>query len=236
MPTSLVGLLLFIILLAPGFAFVVRRETRFVPRTTSVFRETAAVVLASVTANGIALAGFGVIRTLVPERTPDVGRLVNGPAAYFTHHYVEVAVWGAALLAVAVLLAALAAVPPQPVIARWRKLPEALQPAWLEDLGNPIIYKSAWDRLMHLGAADYEGPVDVWVSCELHDGTYLAGPLYSLNPDVDEDADREFIIMAPITRRGPTSEELEELDVGALSVSARYVKYVGWSYVRRVST
>lgn len=75
----------------------------------------------------------------------------------------------------------------------------------------------------------------MWVSCELHDGTYLAGPLYSLNPDVDEDADREFIITAPITRRGPTSDELEELDVGALSVSARYVKYVGWSYVRRAS-
>ncbi len=235
MPTSLVGLLLFIILLAPGFAFVVRRETRFVPRTTSVFRETAAVVLASVTANATALALFGVIRVLAPEWSPDVGRLVDGPGAYFTERYVEVATWGGGVLGLAVLLAAIAAVPPQPVITAWRKLPEALQPAWLEDLGNPIVYRSAWDRLMQLRMDDYEGPVDVWVSCELQDGTYLAGPLYSLNPDVDEDADRELIIKAPVTRRGPVSNELEELDVGAVSVSARYVKYVGWSYVRRIS-
>ena len=236
MPTSVVGFLLFVVLLAPGFAFVVRRETRFVPRTTSVFRETAAVVLSSVAADAAALALFGLARVLLPQRTPDVGRLVEAPGNYVADHYLELASWGGGVLAVAIVLAALAAVPPKPVIAAWRKLPVALQPEWLEDLGNPIVYKSAWDRLMHLRPTDYEGAVEVWVACELQDGTYLSGPLYSLNPDVNEDADRELIMKAPVSRRGPDSEDLEELDMGAVSVSARSVKYVGWSYVRQGSS
>lgn len=231
MPTSLVGLLVFVVLLAPGFAFVVRRETRFVPRTASVFRETAVVILASVAANTVTLILFSIIRTLAPDSTPDVGVLITDPSGYFAEHYRSVGVWGAALLLSSITIAGLAAVPPRWLVTRWLSAPRWLQPRWLEEIGNPIVYRSAWDRLMNLVPEDQEGPVDVWVSCELQDGTYLSGPLFSLNPDVDEDADRELILKAPVLRRSPEADNPTRLDVGAVSVSARYVKYVGWSYV-----
>lgn len=233
MPTSLVGLLIFVVLLAPGLAFVVQRETHFVPRTASAFRETAVVILASVIANSITLCIFSLVRFIWPGLTPDPGQLLASPDKYFSANYALVSGWTAILLAIATLLGALAALPPGPVLSAWRKLPSALQPQWLEDIGNPIVYKSAWSRLMHLRPEDYDGPIDVWVSCELQDGTYLAGPLFSLNPDVDEDADRELIIMAPVSYRSPTSTSTEELEVGAVTVSARNLKYVAWSYVRR---
>ncbi len=231
MPTSLVGLLVFIVLLAPGFAFVVRRETQFVPRTISVFRETAVVVLASVAANAAALLCFCLVRALWPRGTPDVGRLVAEPHDYLIEDYRVAIGWGAGVLALATLLAAIAAVPPNWALELWRRAPLALQPRWLEEIGNPIVYKSAWGQLMNLAPPDIDGPVDVWVSCELQDGTYLSGPLFSLNPDVNEDPDREIILKAPVTRRPPDSDKTTVLDVGAVSISARYVKYVGWSYV-----
>lgn len=232
MPTSFGGLLLFVVLLAPGFAFVVRRETRFVPRNASVFRETAVVVLASVVANGAALAIFGIIRVLHGPITPDAGALVESPHDYFETDYASVALWGLLLLALATGLATFFAVPPGWFVTLWKKLPTWLQPAWLEELGNPIVYKSAWDQLMHLRLdEDYTGNIDVWVSCELLDGTWLSGKLFSLNPDINETEDRELILKAPIQRRGLT-DEVTDLDVGAVSVSARSTKYVGWSYVQ----
>ena len=233
MPTSFGGLLLFVALLAPGFAFVVRRETRFVPRNASVFRETAAVVLASVVANAATLALFAVVRAAWGSITPDVGALVESPHDYFESHYASVAGWGLLLLLVATGLAAFFAVPPGWFVKAWKKFPDWLQPAWLEDLGNPIVYKSAWDQLMHLRLDDgYTGNIDVWISCELTDGTWLSGKLYSLNPDINETGDRELILTAPIERRGVETDDVTELNVGAISISARDTKYVGWSYIQ----
>lgn len=230
MPTSLVGLLIFVVLLAPGFTFVTRRETRFVPRTSSVLRETAGIVLASLVSNCVVLALFGVVRAVTVDHTPDVGKLVSEPGRYISDDLGYVSIWVASLLGLSTALAALAAVPPSPIITAWRRLPDWLQPAWLESLGNPIIYRSAWDQLRSLTPSDGNGAFEVWLLCELHDGTILTGELYSLNPDVEEDADRELVLVAPIERRPPDGE-VSMLDVGMVSISSAYLKYVAWSYV-----
>lgn len=233
MPTSFGGLLLFVVLLAPGFAFVVRRETRFVPRNASVFRETASVVLASVLANTAALAIFALARAFYPRATPDLDALVDGPGAYFKADYAAVTLWGLGLLGLATGLAAFFAVPPGWFVKLWKHLPKWLQPAWLEELGNPIVYKSAWDQLIHIRLDDgYTGPITVWVSCDLDDGSWVSGKLYSLNPDINETGDRELILVAPIQRLAPTGTAVEDLEVGAMSISSRNTKYVAWSYVQ----
>jgi hypothetical protein len=224
MPTSFVGLLIFVVLLAPGFTFVNRRETRFVPRTSSVLRETAGIVLASLVSNGVVLVVFGIVRASLGANTPDVGTLVSEPGRYISDNLGYVSIWAASLLASSTAL------PPSPVIEAWRRLPDWLQPGWLESLGNPIIYRSAWDQLRNLTPSDGAGAVEVWLLCELHDGTILTGRLYSLNPDVEEDADRELVLVAPIERR-PPGGEATGLGVGMVSISSAYLKYVGWSYV-----
>lgn len=56
MPTTLTGLLLFVVLLLPGFAYLVGKERNGTERRMSPFRETVAIVAASVTCELVVLA------------------------------------------------------------------------------------------------------------------------------------------------------------------------------------
>lgn len=100
MPTTLTGLLLFVVLLLPGFAYLVGKERHGTERKASPFRETIAIVAASVTSEIFVLVLFGLIRWLWPSGTPDVVRLVRSPAIYVEgtqtspSHYGMIAVWG----------------------------------------------------------------------------------------------------------------------------------------------
>jgi Family of unknown function (DUF6338) len=58
MPTTLTGLLLFVVLLLPGFAYLVGKERAGTERRTSPFRETVAVVAASVATELVRQPGF----------------------------------------------------------------------------------------------------------------------------------------------------------------------------------
>ena len=74
MPTTLTGLLLFVVLLLPGFAYLVGKERHGTERRLSPFRETVAIVAASVTSELFVLTVFAGIRALWPSRAPDVVR------------------------------------------------------------------------------------------------------------------------------------------------------------------
>ena len=56
MPTTLTGLVLFVVLLLPGFAYVTGKERHTTGQRLSHFRETAAVVAASWTPGGVSFA------------------------------------------------------------------------------------------------------------------------------------------------------------------------------------
>jgi hypothetical protein len=117
MPTTLTGLLLFVVLLLPGFAYLVGKERHGTERSLSPFRETVAIVAASITSEFVVLGVFAAIGALWPTATPNVGALITNAGAYMggtsAHpgHYKTVAVWGAALLAAATLGAYLATKP-----------------------------------------------------------------------------------------------------------------------------
>ena len=116
-PTTLTGLLLFVVLLLPGFAYLVGKERHGTERSLSPFRETVAVVAASITSELIVLGLFAAIRALWPWATPSPGALIVNGGVYVggtpghPGHYKIVAVWGVALLAAATLGAYLATKP-----------------------------------------------------------------------------------------------------------------------------
>src|SRR5579863_5022619 len=99
MPTTLTGLLLFVALLLPGFAYLVGKERHGTERHTSPFRETVAVVAASVTSELAVLAVFAAIRAVRPSWTPDIGALIHDGSAYVAAHYRSLAAWGFVMLA-----------------------------------------------------------------------------------------------------------------------------------------
>ena len=55
MPTTLVGLAIFVTFLTPGFVYLVRTETRLPERRYSLLRETVTIVSVSLAVNGVIL-------------------------------------------------------------------------------------------------------------------------------------------------------------------------------------
>lgn len=205
-PTSVVGLVLFLILLAPGFAFVLRQERVRSGRTQSAFRETTTVALVSVVANGAVLALFAVLRIAFPSWTPDVGAIVRTPQRYAVEHYAQLLGWGIGMLAVATLVA---------FLAGGRRVREHESSV------------SAWTLLFtaHPGAA-------VFVGCVLDDGSYVAGRLLSFSRAAEDVADRELTLTGPITYRAPEKTGTSVLpDVGATAISARRIVLLNVSYL-----
>jgi len=194
-PSSLLGLVLFVVLLAPGLAYVLRHE-RIVPRRSySTFRETLRVIFVSVaclTATAIVFAG---LRLVFPRRTLNVHLLIQSPSDFARTQHVQLAWWGLGFVAVATALGALAA---DPRVVRWLHGVRDTKPGrWLTGAEDTQIRTvSAWYRLMHLYDADGAGPIAI--GAQMDDGTYVEGQLYTFNVAPDEDEDRELVLSAPL--------------------------------------
>ncbi len=229
MPTTLSGLLVFVALLTPGFVYLTRTETRLPGQRYSALRETAAVVSASLVSNGLTLAGFGIVRALAPDITPDVGAIVRDPGAYYQSHYVEVTLWSVGLLAAGVGLAAVFAVPP-----RWSKCYFAVLKFWpaptisaaiSRRLRNPITAESGWSTAFH-----HRPDRKVYLGLRLKDGTYLYGPLLSFSSQIEESDNRSLQIERPIKIRTPSATKAQCFDADVVVVSAGEIKTLSVHY------
>lgn len=233
MPTSLVGLLLFVVLLAPGFCYLLRREREAPVRTVSGFRETVTLVLTSLGCNLAVAVAFGLIRGLLPRHTPDVGSLVRAPDPFVRAHYDELAWWALGLLVAACLLAvAMASADLTAMVGRGlRRVPVARR---LAPPTRGVRFQSAWWRAFQ--DPSHQGH-RVYLGCALDDGSYVAGWLFSHAIDHDETADRDLILSAPVCFRPAGAEDgdaAELRNVDAVVLSARrivelFVTYVGAS-------
>jgi len=116
MPTTLVGLLIFVVLLLPGFAYLVGKERHGPERRASPFRETVAIVAASIASELFVLVLFGLARLALPNALPDITELIRVPRAYLVGtqgkpgHLVMVGASGLVALAAATALAYAASV------------------------------------------------------------------------------------------------------------------------------
>lgn len=216
MPTTLTGLLLFVALLLPGFAYLVGKERHGTERRLSPFRETVAIVAASVTSELVVLVVFAVIRTLWPSITPNVGAFLREGGVYLRGggpghpgHYGQFAIWGLGLLTSAVLLAYLAT---KPSIRRH-----------LERLTGPYPHDStvsAWWVLFERWARNR----NVELTCMLDDGSAIRGKFGSFNISADDSPDRDLILQKPLYYRpaGASEETLYDL-AGAVCCPARRI-------------
>jgi len=222
MPTTLTGLLLFVVLLLPGFAYAIGKERNSVTQRPSPFRETAAVVAGSVVFILVVLALFAVVRTVWPTVTPDVGALVRDPSVYLRGasgqpgHYAQVGVWAAGMLAFAVLLAYLA------TLRRIR--------AGAAKVLGPYPHESAASAWWILFEKWEEGR-DIHIGCILDDGSFVEGKLGSFSRESDEVPERDLILAQPIRYRAPgDNADGTPYECGAVCVSAARIVAIFVSY------
>jgi hypothetical protein len=232
MPTTLTGLLLFVVLLLPGFAYLVGKERNGTERKTSPFRETVAIVAASVTSEIAVLVLFAIVRGLWPSVTPDVGALIRHGGVYLhgsdavAGHYGQVAIWATGMLTLAVILAYAATAP---LVRRRRK--------WLPFIGpyphNSTV--SAWWILFQTWKAEREATlgrdVEVQVTCILDDGSAVRGRLGSFNISADDSPDRDLILRKPISYRPVGDDQMHDHSARAMCVPGSRIVTMFVSYI-----
>jgi Family of unknown function (DUF6338) len=194
-PSSLVGLALFVVLLAPGLAFVLRRERVVPAQEVSAFRESLRVIFVSVvcmTLTGLLVAG---IRTRYPDRTPDVGALIRRPASFARAHYAELTWWALGVIAFATLLGVIAG---DPRIARTiTRAGKSGFARWLTGSKLASIKPtSAVYALVHM--FDHTGTRRgrIHVTATMSDGTMLRGYLHSYDVGTSGE-EGDFILSGP---------------------------------------
>lgn len=240
MPSTLAGLIIFVSLLTPGFIYLVRLESRLPAKNYSTLRETATVVTVSIVTNAIVVGAFGLVRTITPNFTPNVGEIVRTPGSYAKESYVGLALWGIGLLCISAVLAATAAVPPHWIKPWIEKLPDRLtrkmQPFVNQRDLSPIRAESSWGRNFRPDLSAWESEHNgsknrVPVGVRTVDGSYLYGPLLSFNPQLDENKERDLSIGSPVLIRTASSEKLELMDAAVLVVSAAEIKTISVHYL-----
>lgn len=235
MPTTLVGLVIFVVLLLPGFAYLVGKERAGTERRASPFRETVAVVSASV------VTELTVVIASWPwwSRVLDVDKLVGSPSDYWKERPGLLASWGICLLLAATLLGHM---------FTW---PRLRSPRWLgrlaENARDRAVLKQILDRVR-----DYPHPSSVsgwwmlfetwkldralYAACVMDNGSYITGWVRSFNTSADDTTDRDLILGEPIRYRAPGHEDVADLECDAVCVSAKHIVSLEVSYVNPTET
>ena len=222
-PTSFLTLTLFIVLLAPGLAYVLRHERVIPAALQSAFREPVRVIFVSVVCLTISGLFAALIRWLIPSRTPNFRGLVRDPANFVRDHHVNLTWWALALLAFATLLGAAFGDPR--VIRSMRTLRTQAWARWLlgaTSIGDFSAWNEALNELPNADPSEQAAPrLETFIGAQMADGTYVSGYLVSFNPQVTESDQRELILTQAKLR---TADNIEA-DIGSTVtvLSARHI-------------
>ena len=85
-PSDLMGVLIFVVLLWPGFVYSSIRARRRPERQLTALRETVLIVAISLTALAVTALALAVLRSLWPGATPDMHQLLFHRRVYLAAH------------------------------------------------------------------------------------------------------------------------------------------------------
>lgn len=194
-PSTPLGVALLLILIAPGLAYVLRREKAVPTGPRSAFREALQVIFVSVAS----LTAIGLLATLLravaPEHTIDVRSLIQAPGPFAREHYVRLGWWSFGLLAAATLLAWVMADPR--IISGLKNLGRRPSVRWLTGASSTDITDvTAWWRVFEEFRPSNTGATNVGV--QQNDGSYVQGTLLSFTAGGLDYDKREVILTAPL--------------------------------------
>jgi Family of unknown function (DUF6338) len=219
MPTSFTGLLLFVVLLLPGFAYQVGKDRSGAERRPPAFRETVSIVAASVISELLVL----IVTWPLWAWALNVHHLVRAPGKYWQDRPGVLVGWGLGLLFIACGIAYVATLRG---VRRW-----ALTRRILGDYPHESTM-SAWWRLFEELRPDL--PLQRrYVSCVLEDGTFVAGRLLSFNRAADDLGDRDLILGEPLQYRAKGDDVAVAYPADTACVSARRIKVMFVTYLNR---
>ena len=213
MPTTFLGLLIFVAFLTPGFMHAMQARVLSPQRSESPLMETAAIVSVSIVANSVVIALASVVRWLAPGHTPDVGALLAPKSSYFRDHLPYVSAWAMALLVAAW------------VIAIWLARLPRLRAIVTAKFSPVIRDASAWSETLNTTAGHY-----THAGCELRNGSYVGGRVIWFSTDLEETGDRELCLGPPLTFRDADGEA-SELAAQRVVVAAREIHRMDVTYI-----
>jgi hypothetical protein len=211
-PSTVGGLVIFAAFLTPGFLNYIQRRGRVPQSTLSPLVEVATFLSISVATNIVAVGIFSLVRWAMPSHTPNVDLLITQGTRYLDPRPGYFAAWCFGVLLVSCTLAVLVGRWPGPLFGR---------------LTPVIIDASAWYHVFDSAPKGYS----VYVGCDLTDGTYVAGFLSWFNTDVDDSADRDLVLNAPIIVRAAGQQA--ETQFQRMILSARNISRVSVSYLKQ---
>ena len=212
MPTTFVGLIVFVSFLTPGFLYTAQRRVLAPQANRSALMETTSVVAISLATNVLVVGVFGLLRILSPTHTPDIGKLLKSDSGYWLENLPYVTSWALAVLAVSCATSV--------VLARW-EAPQRLVTAVFAPI---IVDSSAWSEVFATEAGSY-----VHAGMELADGTYVSGRVVWFSTEVVESGDRDLVLGPPLQVRSEAG--VEELKVQRIVVAARHITRIDVTYV-----
>lgn len=208
MPSTLSGLVLFVVLLLPGIAYVAVRERHLPDKRESVFRETATVAAVSFAADLLAVLIAVGVSTWHPTAAPDVGRLIVDGPAYFKGHSNLVLWWALGGLAFSTAVAASVG----RIIGSRVPHPSGMSSWWF-----------MWDERMAMS--------EIHLNCILDDGSKIDGYLKSFSTVADDIQDRDLVLMEPIRYAYEKEQDMLPYHADEACVSASRIVTIVATYL-----
>lgn len=226
-PTNTVSLVLFVVLLAPGFLAGVARSRATPSAAQTAFRETVTVIFLSLVAWCFVGLLAAAVRGIAPEGwTPNVGALARNSTQEWQSRNVFLTWWAIGLVVSACVagyfLGRLTSSDSAKSIGRWLTPgPTSHHSAWYLTLAPDAEY---FDSDASTNTLTPGGPTVI--TLVLDDGSVIIGDVLSFSPNTPENVDRELVLTAPIFIKAGANPELDdELTDGVLVVSNRHIKY-----------
>ena len=223
MPSTLVGLLVAVYLLIPGYCYYATRRRTVPTRPVSTVIEGANLLVVALVTNTSMLVIYVALQWVpwIRGHSPSIVDLLRDAEGYLLQSNARLAWvggWSVALLAGASALA---------VAFAYRLWP--IEP-FLKRFAPALSDESVWHRYFFIGA-----PKDsyVYLECHLTDGSYVAGPLVWYNTDLEDSPDRDLVIGQPLTLLGPDGEPTEGSPGAQAILSAREIGQILVTYVDR---